>query len=111
MSGLSEYTIHLQRHLFPALEEEFGDVTDKERQFVRLLDLIDISPFLKGLGWCGTGRPPASRLALVRAFILKAVWDIPTTKGLIEFIALSPNLRRVCGWDSRAEIPSESVFS
>jgi hypothetical protein len=111
MSGLSEYTIHLQRHLFPALEEEFGGLSEKEQHFVRLIGMVDIGPFIKDLGWCGNGRPPKSRLALVRAFLLKAIWDIPTTKGLIEFIKASPTLRRCCGWDSQAEVPSESVFS
>ena len=111
MSGLSESNLHLQRHLFPALEEEFGAVSEKERQFVRVLELVDIRPFLRGFEWCGNGRPPASRLALARAFIAKAVWNIPTTGGLIERIRASPNLRRLCGWDACADVPSESVFS
>lgn len=111
MSGLSESNLHLQRHLFPALEEEFGAISEKERQFVRVLELADIRPFLRGLGWCGNGRPPASRLALARAFIAKAVWDIPSTGGLIERIKAAPSLRRLCGWDALADVPSESVFS
>lgn len=111
MNGLSEANIHLQRYLFPALEEEFGALSEKERQFVRVLELADIRPFLRGLGWCGNGRPPASRLALARAFIAKAVWDIPTTGGLIERIKAAPGLRRLCGWDTLSDVPSESVFS
>jgi hypothetical protein len=111
MSGLSKTNIHIQRILFPALEEEFGTLSKKECQFVRVLELAEIEPFLADLGWCGNGRPPASRLALAKAFIAKAVWDIPTTSGLIERIKAAPNLRRLCGWDSLSDIPSESVFS
>ena len=101
----------MQRHLFPALEEEIGVLSSKEKQFVRILELIKIQPFLAGQGWCGTGRPPHSRVALAKAFIAKAVWNIPTTRGLIDYISSSPSLRRLCGWDSVSDIPHESVFS
>lgn len=111
MSELSQINIHIQRHLFPALESEIGVLSLKEQQFVRILELVEVQPFLSGLGWCGTGRPPSSRLALAKAFIAKAVWNIPTTKGLIDRIRTSPSLRRICGWDCVSSIPDESVFS
>lgn len=111
MSKFSSINIHMQRHLFPALEEEIGVLSSKEKQFVRILELIQIQPFLAGQGWCGTGRPPHSRVAMVKAFIAKAVWNIPTTRGLIDYISSSPSLRRLCGWDSVSDIPHESAFS
>ena len=111
MSGLSKINIFIQRLLFPALEEEIGVLSEKERQFVRILELVEIQPFLAGLEWCGTGRPPASRLSLAKAFIAKAVWNIPTTKGLIEYIQAVPSLRRLCGWESLVDLPDESTFS
>ena len=111
MSGLSQINIHIQRHLFPALEEEMGVLSQKERQFVRILELVEIQPFLHGLQWCGIGRPPSSRLAMANAFIAKAVWNIPTTKGLIDRIKASPSLRRICGWDCVSAVPGESMFS
>jgi hypothetical protein len=111
MNGLSTINIFIQRLLFPALEEEIGVLSEKERQFVRIIELVEIQPFLAGLEWCGTGRPPASRLALAKAFLAKAVWDIPTTKGLIERIQTAPSLRRLCGWESLGDIPDESTFS
>ena len=111
MSELSQINLHIQRHLFPALEEEMGELSQKEQQFVRILELVEIQPFLSGLGWCGTGRPPCSRLALAKAFIAKAVWNIPTTKGLIDRIKASPSLRRICGWDCVSAVPDESIFS
>ena len=48
MSKLSSINIHMQRHLFPALEEEIGVLSSKEKQFVRILELIKIQPFLAG---------------------------------------------------------------
>ena len=40
------------------------------------------------------GCPPASRLALRKAFIAKAVWDFPTTRDLIDAVRHRPTLRR-----------------
>lgn len=111
MSNLSTLNIHMQRNLFPALEEEIGVLSVKERQLVRILELVDICPFLADQHWCGTGRRPHSRVALAKAFIAKATWNVPTTRGLIDQIRSSPSLRRLCGWDRVCDIPHESVFS
>jgi hypothetical protein len=97
--------------LFPALEEEIGRLSAKEQQLVRILELVDIRPFILDQCWCGIGRKPHSRLALAKAFMAKAVWDIPTTRGLIDRISSSPSLRRLCGWDRVCDIPHESAFS
>lgn len=111
MSRLSSINISIQRHLFPALEDEIGDLSYKERKFVRIIELIDLRGFLVGHGWCGVGRKPHSRAALAKAFIAKAVWNLPTTRALIDQIRSSPSLRRLCGWDRVADIPDESAFS
>ena len=44
-------------------------------------------------------------------FFLKAVYDLPTTKGLIENLNTNPSLRRLCGWEYRGKVPSEATFS
>ena len=48
---------------------------------------------------------------MLRAFFLKAVYDLPTTKVLIENLKANPSLRRLCGWEYRGEVPSEATFS
>ena len=111
MSKLSAASISIQRHLFPALEDEIGELSDKERKFVRIIELIEIGQFLVGHGWCGVGRKPHSRQALAKAFIAKAVWNVATTRALIDLIRTSPSLRRLCGWDTVADIPDKSAFS
>ena len=63
------------------------------------------------LRWCGLGRPMKDREKMLRAFFLKAVYDLPTTKGLIENLNTNPSLRRLCGWEYRGEVPSEATFS
>lgn len=111
MSGLSGINLHIQRVLFPALEEEFGPLTENEQRFVRVLGLVDVASQTSGLQWCGVGRKPHSRAALARAFIAKAVWGFPTTRLLIDYLKANANLRRLCGWECASAIPHESVFS
>ncbi len=57
------------------------------------------------------GRPREDRAALARAFIAKAVFDLTTTRALIERLAFDRTLRRLCGWNEVREIPSEATFS
>ncbi len=56
-------------------------------------------------------RPREDRRAIARAFVAKAVLGFPTTRALIERLIVDASLRRICGWDRRAEIPSEPTFS
>ena len=56
-------------------------------------------------------RPDADRVNLVRAFLAKANWDIPTTRVLIERHEVDRRLRNLCGWVLIHETPSESTFS
>ena len=57
------------------------------------------------------GRPRKDRAAVARAFVAKAVYDMPTTRVLLDRLATDVVLRRICGWERRREMPSESVFS
>lgn len=57
------------------------------------------------------GRPTADRVALATAFIAKAIWDLPTTRHLIDRILSDPALRRMCGWGRCSEVPGEATFS
>ena len=50
-------------------------------------------------------------MALARAFIAKAVFQIDTTRALLERLANDRALRCLCGWNSIRAIPSEATFS
>ena len=60
-------------------------------------------------GW--RGRPLKDRGALARAFLAKAVLDVPTTRALVERLRTEPTLRRLCGWEAAGGVPSEATFS
>ncbi len=59
----------------------------------------------------GPGRPPEDRRALARAFLAKAVFDVPTTRALIERLQIDVPVRRLCGWTRAGAVPSEATFS
>jgi hypothetical protein len=59
----------------------------------------------------GTGRPPEDRRGLAHAFVAKAVPGIPTTSALIGRLGVDKSLRRVCGWERRAQVPSEGDYA
>ena len=111
MLSLLDALFYLQRQLFPALEAELGSFTSLDQQFCQVVSLIDLQPFLKSYEWVGNGCPPCARVWLIHAFIAKSVYQFPTTGALLVALKAQPTLRRLCGWDSVGDIPSESTFS
>lgn len=107
---LSDFWRRFQGDLFPALSEEVGPLLGTHRRFVAALDLVGVEGFVGAPG-IGPGRPLEDRRALARAFLAKAVWDLPTTRHLIDRLGADPVLRRLCGWDRVGAIPSEATFS
>lgn len=111
MRRLSSAFNSIQKYLFPIVEEEIGELTEKQREFVKIVELMDPERFMTPFNWSGDGRPPKNRLSIFKAFIAKSVYNYPTTKVLIDNILSSPQLRRLCGWEHKKEIPSEATFS
>ena len=111
MSLLSSIWNAVQVKLFPVLEEEMGEFSNKEKQFVRVCELCNIEKFIHIFSGSLFGRPKKERLCLAMAFVVKAVYNFSNTKILIDYIKNNATLRRLCGWESRSDIPSESTFS
>jgi hypothetical protein len=101
----------IQSWLFPVLEDEIGALDEKHRQFVAVCELCAPQDHMAAYRWCGNGCPPSDRLALCKAYIAKAVWNFATTRDLIDAIRHRPVLRRLCGWETLGEVPSEATFS
>ncbi len=109
-STLSDLWRRFQGDLFPALAEAVGPLLETHKHFVTALDLVKVEGFVDEV-WTGPGRPREDRRALARGVIAKAVWDLPTTRHLIDRLKVDPTLRRLCGWSRVAEIPREATFS
>jgi hypothetical protein len=112
MPILSEYWDKFQVCLFPHLETVLEEpLTEKLKRFLYILDVVGVekhiaSPFAQWMG-----RKQADRRAIARAFLAKAVYDLPTTEMLLEMLRLQPSLRRLCGFEYQRDIPSASTFS
>ena len=101
---------HIQGHLFPWLRAEIGPLTEDHQRLVTVLEMSRIEALVP-LRDGGPGRPLDDRQALARAFIAKAVLNLPTTAALIERLAVDATLRRLCGWERAAKVPGEWTFS
>ena len=107
---LSDYWYAFQQELFPRLESELGPMGERYELFVAVLELVRVEallPYFRGQ----VGRPEEDRAALARAFIAKAVFDVPTTRGPIERLEVDGRLCRLCGWSGAGRLPSEATFS
>jgi hypothetical protein len=78
---------------------------------VRIVALVEVERFMAPYRWQWLGRKPQDRLPIAKAFIAKAVWNFPTSRALLDYLQRCPSLRRLCGWDSAGEMPSEATFS
>jgi len=101
----------IQAWLIPIIEDELGALDEKHRQFVAVCELCAPQDHMSAYRWVGNGCPPSDRLALCKAYIAKAVWDFATTRDLIGAVRHRPTLRRLCGWETLGEVPSEATFS
>ena len=83
MNSLSEIYFTTERYLFPMVEEEIGEISEKMKEFLRIVETIRPARFLTdALRWCGLGRPMKDREHILRSFFMKSVYDFPTTKVL-----------------------------
>lgn len=102
----------IQACLFSYLEQCFDEpLTDKQRQLVAVLEVVRIEEHVPPGSVQWMGRKRKDRRALARAFVAKAVYNLPTTEALIESLRDSKNLRRLCGWEPLDRVPSAATFS
>lgn len=100
----------LQTVLFPAIEVQLGPLSESHRQLVRILALVEVESLVMP-STRGVGRPARHRRAIARAFVAKAVFNLATTRQLLDRLLADDLLRRLCGWESAAELLHESQFS
>lgn len=101
----------IQAYLLPGIEDDIGELGEETRKFVQTCELLIRDEMFAKYRWCGNGRPPHSRISMFKAYILKAMRNYPYTETLIAAVRESPTLRRLCGWESVADIPHKSQFS
>lgn len=107
---LSQFWLTVQGGLFGWLEEELGELSAKQKQLVKILELVRIESYLQQPR-AVLGRPLEDRKAIARAFVAKAVYNLETTRQLLEQLRNDTRLRRICGWERLSSVPSEATFS
>ena len=103
----------LQQDLFPLLQENLGKLTEPMHKLATAISAVksEIPPNILCDSSYLPGRPRKSRQAIFNAFIAKAVFNIPTTRDLIERLRYDKTMRRLCGWYYPWDVPCESTFS
>ena len=111
MSALSHVWQRIQETLFPALRETLEQMSERQEKLVALLEIVRVEEFVVSMSFNLVGRPAKDRQAIARAFVAKAFYDLATTAALVERLGVDKNLRRICGFERRADVPSEATFS
>ncbi len=103
----------IQQSLFPYLDECLPlPLTEPEKHLVKILELVQIEKHIQVSAdrqWLG--RPIKEREAIARAFVAKAVLRYQHPCSLRHELQSTPNLRTICGFSKRQDVPSESTFS
>jgi len=111
MRKLSQIWFEVQEVLFPFIEKQVEEpLTKKLKHLVTTLELIRIENMVR-IPEYWQGQSPRYRKQIARAFVAKAVYNMDTTRQLIDRLKISPALRRICGWEKACDIPHESSFS
>ena len=102
--------LNLESTLFPALKEELRleELSLKEQKLIKILDFAQIEEYI---GVVTVTNTPRDRIEIARAMIAKSVYNIQTTRDLIDRLHVDRILRVLCGWRYKNDIPSESKFS
>lgn len=109
---LSDFWSFLQLSLYPAIEECLqAELTGREQRLLAVLEFVMVEQHVNKTVYSGIGRPMLDRRRLMRAFIAKAYYGLPTTKALRETLLADPGLRLICGYPDAWRVPSLATFS
>jgi transposase len=108
LSKMSLKILNFEKTLFPALQEQLGILSPKEEKLIRILELAQIELYVSEVK---ITNPPKYRKEIARALIAKSVYNLQTTRDLIDRLKVDRVLRVICGWRYAHSIPSESTFS
>ncbi len=100
--------LNLENCLFPEIKEQLGTLSTKEEKLIKILDFAQIE---KNITVVTITNTPKDREEIARAMIAKSVYNMQTTRDLIDRLHSDRVLRVLCGWRYKIDIPSEAKFS
>ena len=81
MFSLADYWHQFQVALFPHLETVLEEpLTEKLKNLIRILDVVEIEKHIPRPFTQWRGRKQADRRPIARAFLAKAVYDLPNPR-------------------------------
>jgi Transposase domain (DUF772) len=106
---LGQFSNVFQSQLFPAMEESLGRLGTLHEKFAKTLAMLELDGLVTVQH--GRRRPVHDRPAIGRAFVAKAVWNLPNTRAILDRLQSDAVMRRMCGWESVTTVPDETIFS
>ncbi len=100
--------LNLENCLFLEIKEQLGTLSTKEEKLIKILDFAQIE---KNVTVVTITNIPKDREEIARAMIAKSVYNMQTTRDLIDRLHSDRVLRVLCGWRYKIDIPSEAKFS
>ena len=97
---------NLENSLFPELQASLGVFSSKEEKLVKILDFAEIEQFMHDTHTTNIAK---DREQMARAFIAKSVYNIQTTRELMDRLRIDRTLRVLCGWRYANEIQAETM--
>lgn len=110
LSNMWIKVFNLEQSLFPAIKEalRLEELSAKEQKLIKILDFAEIEKYVSTINITNTKK---CRTEIARAFVAKSVYNVQTTRDLIDRLHIDRTLRVICGWRYFHSIPSESTFS
>ena len=106
--SIASYWSDLPLTLFDHLDGVVGSLTPSHQDVALVLETVRIEEHVQE-PCSDLGRPCCPRKPMARAFVAKAVLNVPTTKDLIDRLGVDIRLRRICGFAHG--VPSQASFS
>ena len=100
-----------QMELFPNIDESMGTLSEEQSRFISFYAVISGNVHGLPVQTSLAGRPMTSREKILKLFFMKSFLNIPTTKAALRLVRASCPWRRICGFESTAEVPSEATLS
>ncbi len=108
LSNMWTKILNLENCLFLEIKEQLGTLSTKEEKLIKILDFAQIE---KNVTVVTITNIPKDREEIARAMIAKSVYNMQTTRDLIDRLHSDRVLRVLCGWRYKIDIPSEAKFS
>ena len=90
--------------------DEPGELTAKQKLLISVLETIKLEEYFPYISRA-PGRSLEDCTAIARAFVTKMVYNMATTRILLDRLESNPTVRRLCRWKRKEDVPGESTFS